>query len=195
MDQRPFLARPAHRQSDNSPPAIVWRVPRAFLHCSESWPVARQRRRIPDFLVQHNSYCWIDGIFFPFAAAAENHACRADLLALHRREISGPRTRNYHRVLRLRAASWDRRSLADLRPAVPPSAETCSSALPEEINFSLCSFLPRRVSRRRPDAASIPQVPGRVRANLPVRRRAELPRLPQLPAHCRSCCPAADPCP
>ena len=149
---------------------------------------------VSNFLVQHDADGRIDGIFFALAAAAENHAGGADLLALQWM----PRIRPAHWRLPWMCCACGRRLASSMTRASPPCSSTIwrnfSSAWPDEINLRCVVCLPRRISIRRRDATSSRRVRGRVRASLAVRRRATLPLLRPLRARCRSCCRAADPC-
>ena len=112
--------------------------------------------------MQHDSHRRIDRIFFAFATAAENrHTQFQPARTAETRGIrpSGWKVSSYAEP---EAVSSDRRSPADLHPAVPPSGEIWR-ALCRTQSVSRSAFFPLRPSRQlRPDAASSPQARGRV---------------------------------
>src|ERR1700751_4506238 len=64
------------------------------------------RHRVSDLFVQHKADRRIDGVLLALAAAPQDHARGARLLALDRRYITATRARDVHRVLRARENLW-----------------------------------------------------------------------------------------
>jgi len=114
---------------------------RALASFSECREAVRQAKRCPRLSCAIQFLLWDrPNLLFRSRPPPRNHTCRANLLALQRREISAHWAGNCHRALSLRqfCGIVDHSRISALQ--FPPSDEACRALSPEEINFSLRFF-------------------------------------------------------